>query len=180
MSTQKTLYILRHAKAEAGASYQDDHQRPLNERGHEAAGVMGKYLLKSGIRPELVMCSTAERAMQTFAHVQEAYNKHPLAVEYTEQLYLASANEMLKLIAETAEKVTHLMLVGHNPGLHQLALKLAKSGDETVMDSLTLKYPTCTFAAFDLGEINWREAGRCDSRMTAFVTPHTLTGVTSD
>ncbi len=63
---QKTLYILRHAKTETGNAAQEDHERAINERGIEAARLMGKYLARHGILPDQVLCSTAERATQTW------------------------------------------------------------------------------------------------------------------
>jgi phosphohistidine phosphatase len=78
------------------------------------------------------------------------------------------------------EKVEKLMIVGHNPGLHQLALKLAKSGDEALLDELMLKYPTSTFSAFDLGAINWRDTGSAKSVLKMFITPKHLTGINAD
>ena len=175
MRSQKIIYILRHAKAEVGTTSQDDHARTLMERGVEAASNMGKYLVRHGILPDLVLCSTAERASQTWEHVQEVYASPP-QVEYSEKLYLASGGETINLIGKIPETVGKLLVVGHNPGLHQLCLKLAKTGDEKLMDLLFIKFPTCTFAAIALGNVAWNDIAFARGELKLFVTPKMLAG----
>lgn len=172
MADKKTLYILRHAKAETGRPSQDDHQRGLNERGIEACDIMGKYMVRHGIVPDRVLCSTAERAYNTWARVQEAYKESP-PVEYSEQLYLASANEVLKHVAHTPENVKSLMVVGHNPGLHQLCLKLARTGDEKLLDVLMLKFPTCALATLNY-DGKWTDIPSARCELKGFITPKML------
>jgi len=178
MSEQKTLYILRHAKAETGAPSQDDHQRVLNERGIEACDIMGKYLHRHHILPERVLCSTAERTSETWMRIQESYPRPPL-VEYSEQLYLASANEILKIIAQVPDSVNSLLVVGHNPGLHQLSLKLAKAGDEKLLDILVLKFPTCSLATIGFSG-TWADLAKARGELKGFVTPKMLSSVAVD
>jgi len=175
MVKAKILYILRHAKAEAGTSYQDDHERPLMERGIEAAENMGKYFVRHSIMPDRVLCSTAERASATWEHVREAYKIVP-QLEYSEKAYLASCNELFLLLAQTREEVGSLMLVGHNPGLHQLCLKLARDGDEKLIDTMMLKFPTCAFAEVDLGKVAWADIASAHGTLTHFTTPGILAG----
>jgi phosphohistidine phosphatase len=169
MKNQKTLYILRHAKAETGAAGQEDHTRALIKRGGEAAEHMGKYMAGQGIAPDLVLCSTATRARQTWAQAEKAYKKTP-QVEYIDKLYLASANEIINLLAAVPESVHSLLVVGHNPGLHQLALKFGRTGDEDLLDTLALKFPTCALATIALAN-PWREIGKARGVLKNFVTP---------
>lgn len=170
MINQKTLIILRHGKAETGTATQDDHARRLTPRGQEAAGLMGTYLAQQGYRPDKVLCSTAARTSETFAAAQKAYGQ-PLNVEYSRKIYHASAEELLKHISDTPENVNTLLLVGHNPGLHQLALSLGKEGDEDTIDTLHLKFPTCALAVIELD--TWYETR---GALQAFVTPEMLGG----
>ena len=179
---KKVLYILRHAEARAPASGQEDHDRPLTPGGAEDAAVMGKYMKSAGIRPDLVLCSTAARCRQTLDIIlpsplegegQGGGQPHPLSpslkgrgnIEYTDRLYLASANELVALLKDTPESVHSLMLVGHNPGLHELCMKLAKDGPAT--------FPTGALAtiAFDGA---WRDIGRVNTTLTGFITPKTV------
>ena len=173
MPQPKTLYILRHAKAEIGTASQDDHDRGLNNQGTDACAVMGGYFLKHEILPELVLCSTAKRTRETWQHIGSFY-AHAPKVEYSDRLYLASTNEMLNQIALVPEPVQRLMIVAHNPGLHQLSLTLAKSGNEQAIDTLALKLPTCSLVAFEFAESSWKNITRAHGEMKAFVTPKML------
>lgn len=173
MPEQKTIYILRHAKAETGASYQDDHERKLTQRGCEAARTMGFHLLRQGIRPDLVLCSTAVRAQETWEHVLETYNRD-VPIERSDRLYLASAGETLQLVAQVPESVSRLLVVGHNPGLHQFCLKLAQAGNASLLDTLAIKFPTCAFATLALGRVAWRDAAHSKGELKGFVTPSML------
>lgn len=170
---QKILYILRHAKAQEGGGGQEDHERELNERGIRAARHMGKYLAKHKIWPDKVLCSTARRTTETLLKIEEAYLEH-LPVEYTDKMYLASANGMLTLIAGMPEEAGKIMLIGHNPGLHQLVLKLAQSGGEKSLERLAEKFPTCAFAEINLGNIHWRDIGKARGELVQLITPKDL------
>src|SRR6185369_15085974 len=145
--SQKILTLLRHAKAETGGSSQDDKARGLTERGVKATEYIGKYLVEKGIVPDKVLCSSAIRTTETLVKIERAMNR-PLSVEYMDKLYLASAGEMLNVIAGVSDEVKHLMIVGHNPGLHELCIKLAKGGDEKLIDKMSIKFPTCAVATF--------------------------------
>jgi phosphohistidine phosphatase len=170
---QKTLYILRHAKAQEGQSGQEDHDRQLNARGIEAAKQMGKYLHKQKFWPDKVLCSTSARTVETLMKIEEVY-KHPLPVEYSDKLYLASANGMLNVVASVPEEVSSLMLIGHNPGMHQLCVKLARVGDAKLLEKLLLKFPTCALAVIDLGSVPWRDVGKVKGELKNFITPKML------
>jgi phosphohistidine phosphatase len=176
MSDQKTIYILRHAKAETGASYQDDHERKLSQRGCDAARAIGYYLARQSIRPDMVICSTATRARETWDCVLETYSRD-VQVEYSDRLYLASANETMQLMAQTPETISRLLLVGHNPGLHQFCLKLAQAGAASLLDTLAIKFPTCAFATIALGRTSWRDIAQTKGELKGFVTPSMLTDI---
>lgn len=155
MADHKILYLLRHGKAETGSAVQDDHDRELVARGREEGRAMGRYLTSHHIRPERVLCSTAARARETWEYVQQSYSG-PMDVEYMDGLYLASANAMLQVLSEVPDHVASVLLVGHNPGLHQLALTLAERGKEEDLDRIALKFPTCALAGVALPR-GWRD-----------------------
>src|SRR5262245_23008202 len=115
-----TLSLLRHAKSSWADPRLKDFERPLNERGEEAAPRMGAFMARRGIAPELILCSTAVRARQTLEFVRPHLRGNPKVV-YEDTLYLASPSVMLKHIGKVPAKVHHAMLVGHDPGLHTLA-----------------------------------------------------------
>jgi len=173
MSSQKILYILRHAKAETGSAQQDDHDRHITQVGVDAARAMGLHFSRQGVRPDYVICSTAARARETWAMVCEAYGRD-VPMECSDRLYLASVNETMQLVAQTNEDVQRLLIVGHNPGLHQFSLKLAKSGGDEVMDTIGIKFPTCAFATVALGDAPWKDIAHTHGELKAFVTPSML------
>lgn len=174
----KTIAILRHAKAEVGAAHQDDHSRKLAPRGIEAAQIMGAYMFKEGIKPQKVICSDAMRTRETWAQIESIYC--PPDIEYTRKLYMASANEMLLLLAALPEEISSVMLIAHNPGVHQLSLKLAKNGDEGLIDMLHLKFPTCALTIVDLAETPWANVASAQGTLKDFVTPKMLAGIGDD
>lgn len=175
MSTQKTLYILRHAKAEHGSAQQDDHERGIIDVGVQAAKSVGLFMKEESIILDKVLCSNANRARMTWDMVCDVYHTDT-ATDYQERLYLASMNELLGLIALTDEAVNNICIVGHNPGLHQLCLKLAKSGDAELLDTLSIKFPTCSFAEIELGATPWHDVQHMHGELKKFVTPSMLGG----
>jgi len=176
---QKTLYILRHAKAEAGHAHQDDHSRKLVDRGFEAAQIMGAYMFRQGIKPAKVICSDAVRTHQTWSQIEGIYPT-PLNVEFSRKVYLASAGEMLNQLALLPATIPSVLIIGHNPGVHQLCLKLATGGDEPLIDMLHLKFPTCALAAIELGDIAWSHVHDARGTLSDLVTPKMLAGITDD
>jgi phosphohistidine phosphatase len=176
MKTEKTLYLLRHAKAEAGSAAKEDHDRALIPRGLKAAETMGKYMAAEGIRPQKILCSTAARARETWEKAEAAIGPKKGSVEYTKKLYLASANETRALIAHMPESVHSLLIVGHNPGLHQLAVALAHSGDKQLLELLHLKFPTGALATITFSG-TWH--ARAKAALKGFITPKLL-GVSED
>ena len=166
---QKTLYILRHAKAEAGASNQDDHERALTQRGIDDAKALGEYLRRQHIKPEKVLCSTAMRTRQTCQQLQLA-----TPAEYTDRLYLASANQMLDVIAHTPDSANSVLVIGHNPGVHQLCMQLAKMGDATLLLDLGQRFPTCSFTAIAI-DTSWNHISAAKGTLQTFLMPERLT-----
>ena len=174
---KKTLTILRHAKAETGAPHQDDHSRRLVERGVEAAQIMGAYLFRQGVAPAKVICSDAARTRETWAQIESNYPAPN--VEFSRKFYLASANEMLSHLSSLPEVVTSVMMIAHNPGVHQLCLKLAKEGDEDLIDAMHLKFPTCALAIIGV-ESSWGDIHGAHGTLLDFVTPKMLAGIVDD
>lgn len=175
MITPKTLYVMRHAKAEAGSAHQEDHLRKLAPRGLSDAALVGAWLVGQGIMPDRVLCSTAVRTAETLVKLEEAYRR-PLPVKYVDALYHASPDSMLGLIAATEETVRKLMIVGHNPGLHQLGLHLAAQGEPALIDQLAMKLPTAAFFAIECGPVSWSGLPHAQGKLVHYVTPEMLGG----
>jgi phosphohistidine phosphatase len=138
----RTLILLRHAKSDWPTGV-PDHERPLTERGERDAPCTGDWLVSTRRVPELVVCSTATRTRQTYALVSAAFGDAPEVV-YTDDLYGASAGEMLEVVRAAPDSVGTVMLVGHNPGTQQLALALADDSHKELVARIYNRYPTNT------------------------------------
>lgn len=169
----KTLYLLRHLKSSWDDPALADHDRPLAKRGRGAARRLAAYLRTAEARPDLVVCSTATRARETFIRVAEGLGSGPL-VEYRRDLYLAEADDMVGLLKRLDDNVGSVMLIGHNPGLEQLAALLAAAGDSAARQRMATKYPTGGLAVIELAIRRWRELKPGCGRLEEFVTPALL------
>ncbi|WP_326819383.1 histidine phosphatase family protein [Streptosporangium sp. NBC_01639] len=152
--TTRTLIVLRHAKA-AHVPGLADRERPLTTRGEHDARRIGEVLTHMDLRPDLVLCSPATRTRQT---ADLALPDADIVVEPA--IYEAYPDELLTLIRQSAPEVRTLVLVGHNPGVHELVMGLTtRDGDSG--------FPPGAFAVIET-EDEWGEfdIGRGVSRWT--------------
>jgi phosphohistidine phosphatase len=166
----KRLYLLRHAKSSWDDPTLADDARPLAPRGRRAAKVMAKHLRRRGIAPELVLCSPSRRTRQTLTRIAPSLGKG-VDVEIEPELYAASATTLLELLREVPEEVESVMLIGHNPGIQELALSLASGGSESIR--VRSKFPTAALATLELNA-NWRELAPGSAELVSFVKPKEL------
>lgn len=169
----RTLTLLRHAKSSWADPGMDDHDRPLNARGLENCRRLARHLEESGVAPDLVLCSTAERARATLHGVFPGL-RPPLDVRYDPRLYLAEPETLLDLIRAVPDRVGHVMVVGHNPGLEELAALLAGSGPEALLARMQEKFPTGALAVIDFDVEAWREVAPRAGRLRLFAVPREL------
>jgi phosphohistidine phosphatase len=162
----RRIDLLRHAKSSWDEPWLADHDRPLTARGRRAATRIGRYLREAGAEPELILCSTARRARDTLALLELA---SPASVEG--ELYGASANALLERFRETSDELHSLLLVGHNPGIQDVAVLLAADG--SLRTELGSGFPTAALATLTF-DGSWRKlrAGACE--LVAFVKPREL------
>jgi phosphohistidine phosphatase len=168
----KTLYLLRHAKAAAPKPDRDDHARALTERGRRAADLVGALLAARSEVPEVVLCSSARRTRETLAPVLDRLNTRP-RVRIEPALYLADCDTLLSTIRVLPDEVECALLVGHNPGIEELAQSLATKGRADRIASLHEKFPTAGLAILRLLGTRWQEVGE-GVRLEAFVVPREL------
>jgi phosphohistidine phosphatase len=177
-----TLVLLRHAKSAWGDERLADHDRPLAPRGERAAELLGVYLAQRAFAPDLVLCSTAARTRQTLDRVLAKLRSGAAAgkadshapadpeVRHERRLYLASAEELLERLREIPERAQRVLLVGHNPGLEDLAGSLAgTSGREELRGGL----PTAACAELEV-QGPWRALDRGGARLVSFRRPKDL------
>jgi phosphohistidine phosphatase len=166
----KRLYLLRHAKSSWKDTSLPDHDRPLAGRGRRAAKAIGRYLRDQHIEPDLVLCSSARRARETLDRLEKALHASTVRVE--EELYAASASTLLDRLRGVDDSVESVMLIGHNPGLQELALDLARPSSAT--DDIAAKYPTAALATLEFTVSTWRELGRESGELVGLVRPRDL------
>lgn len=136
-SEAKHLYLLRHAKSSWSDPGLADHERPLAPRGRRAATLIGEHIRAAQIAPQLVLCSSARRARETLEHLRIAGE-----VEIEPGLYGASPDELLDRLRRLPEDLDAVLLIGHNPSIHELAAGLAERGSGLS----ERKYPTGSLA----------------------------------
>lgn len=167
----KRLILFRHAKSGYPAGV-EDHERPLAERGRRDAPRMGAYLAAEQLLPDLVLVSSAARTRETFALAAPALGTSESREE--PRIYEAPAERLLGVVRETPDSVRTLMLVGHNPGMEDLARTLIGFGDRYAFARLQQKFPTAGIAVVDLDAESWGEIVPRQGRLDRFVTPKGL------
>jgi phosphohistidine phosphatase len=173
----RRLVLLRHAKS----AWPDmpDHERPLARRGQRDAPVMGRWLRTAGLVPDLVVCSTARRARETWQLAQSGLGAAP-PVRLDDRVYQASAAALLDLIRRESGAARTLLVVGHDPALPGLALTLTEAAPDTqagagMLDRMRAKFPTAAIAVFGCTG-SWDDLGPGSARLACFITPRDLPG----
>lgn len=171
----KHLFLLRHAKSSWGIPSGSDRDRPLNRRGEAAAERMAEYLGRTGIAPDAVLCSPALRTRQTLEAVLRHIPVSSPAIE--DGLYLAGWQDLSARLALLPDGIGTVLLIGHNPGLEELALRLSdKGGDAAITARLREKYPTGALAGLNLAIDSWSDLAPGCGRLVSFVRPADLGG----
>jgi phosphohistidine phosphatase len=165
----RALYLLRHAKSSWADPTLSDDERPLAPRGRRDAKRIAEHLRRRGLEPELVLCSSAARARETLELLRPALGSSTVEVEV--ELYAASSDELLARIRLVPDAVASVMLIGHNPGVQQIALVLASTGDE--LERLEAKFPTAALATLTLAKA-WSRLEPADATLAAYVVPKQL------
>jgi phosphohistidine phosphatase len=159
----KTLYLARHAKSNWNDPSLDDSRRPLNDRGLRDAPAMGRLLAGMGHVPEIVVASPAVRAITTARLLAAAMGLPESAVVGMTGLYGAGPETILDAVNGIDDASDRAMLVGHNPGMTQLAGELSRGAIGHM--------PTCAIAAFELPVASWSEVRPGRGRLVFFETP---------
>jgi len=180
----RKLVLLRHAKS----AWPDvrDHERPLARRGQRDAPAMGRWLRDGALLPDQVLCSTARRARETWQLAQTGLGTSP-PVRFDDLVYQASAAQLLDLIRGASPAVRTLLVVGHDPGLPDLALMLAagalsaqaEPASSVMAVRMRTRFPTAAVAVFEVTG-NWAQLIPRSARPTHFVRPRELTQQGSD
>ena len=170
-----TLTLLRHAKSSWGDASLGDFDRPLNGRGREAASLMGALMHRNGLRSDHILCSPALRTRQTLDLVRAA---HPALgeAEVQQRLYHATPAVLLRVVREVPETARLVLLIGHNPGLHQLAVWLTGSGLPSKRRSLAEKMPTGALVVLTFEVSRWADVRPGSGHLRLFARPRDEVG----
>ena len=169
----RRLILLRHAKTERDAPSGKDHDRRLDERGHHDGAEIGRWLAAENYRPDLVLVSDAARAQETWELVRPAIPSAP--ARHLAELYGAEPSELLRAIHGTAKADPKcLMIIAHNPGLHELALALIAGGDAAGRRALEANLPTSGVAVIDFKIDDWDDIGFRGGQLARFASPKLL------
>jgi phosphohistidine phosphatase len=167
----RRLMLLRHAKAVPQGDHADEN-RPLAERGRNDMSVVAAFVRDRKLAPDLALVSPAIRTRETWDLLLPALN--PAAAHRIEpRLYAAPAERILYLVRETGPEIQSLMLVGHNPGLEDIARMLSGSGETDALIRFGGAMPTASLAAIDLPG-GWENLQERTGRLEIFVTPRSL------
>ena len=173
----KRLLLLRHAKSVPAGADIDDHERDLTARGVDDAPSIGRYISKQNFVPDLALVSSARRAVRT-ADLALAEVKGTGKIEFGDELYLAEPRSLLAAIRKVSDKVETLLVVGHNPGLEQLASQLAREPvtrkERDRFDLVEEKFPTAALAVLQFDVNKWREVATKQGALIDFVRPRDL------
>ncbi len=168
------VILLRHAKAVQHSS-SNDRARNLNKRGEGDADRIGPYLEAEALLPDLAIVSDAARARQTLERVLRGRTK-AVPVRIEPKVYEADPSTLLATLRTAPGNARSLLLVGHNPGLAELALRLTGSGDPASLARMKVKFPTSGLAVIDFAQAAWPAIGSDGGYLERFVTPAQIGG----
>ncbi|MFL1462806.1 SixA phosphatase family protein [Roseococcus sp. DSY-14] len=169
----RQLLLLRHAKSSWDEATLSDHARPLNARGRRAAAAMGERLRELGLVPDIVLVSSARRTLQTLEGLQPL--EGPPVVHVLDALYLAPWGTMLEGLRKVPDTARSVLVLAHNPGLHDLAMALVGPGavGSPAAQRLAEGYPTGALAEFSVAA-RWQDLAEGGGRLLRFLCPRDL------
>ena len=159
----KRLYLIRHAKSSWKDPNLQDFERPLNKRGKGDAPLMGQHLNSHQVRPDLIISSSAKRALKTARIIAKAIGFPKEQIVTDESIYEAGVSSLLQVIHHIDEAANQIMLFGHNPGLTMLAESLTNAVIENI--------PTCGIFCVDFDITSWKDVKAGTGTMVFFDYP---------
>jgi phosphohistidine phosphatase len=174
------LMLLRHAKSSPADAGQADSDRPLNNRGRRAAVAVGRYMASNDLMPQLVLCSPATRAKETWGLAAAQLTTAPSTLIVPEIYDFGDGKALLNYLRRKAKAEQSLLLVGHNPSMGSLAQILIGKGNDKQRKRLEKKYPTAALAVISFDSDNWGSVAAGTGMLIQFVTPKDLTDDNDD
>jgi len=172
MPGSRTLYVLRHAKSSWEDPGLDDHSRPLAPRGRRAVAALAQHVQDTGIAPQVVLCSSSRRTRETLEGVAP-----PGQWEIEPELYGASASTLLERLHRLSPSIQSAMVIGHNPAMQVLVLRLAdgmgRLAEDSQLGQVQRKFPTGALATLSF-DCAWNELTPGCASLSAYVRPKQL------
>lgn len=177
------LLLLRHAKSDWSDAALRDEDRPLAARGIRAAKKIAGHMRRKGYVPTSILCSSARRTRETLDVLLSEWDARP-KVQYEDALYLSEWPVLLKHVRAASDALSPLLVIGHNPGLQELAIQLARKpvsgGERTRGERLKEKFPTAALAVFDIEAKRWQDVATGSGQLTDYVRPRDIGGAGRD
>ncbi len=159
----KKLYIIRHAKSSWVDSSLSDFERPLKNRGKRDALLIGKILNEEEKRPDLILSSSANRAISTAKIIAKELNLEKNKIVKMEDLYCANLDKITNILGNLVDEIEVVYIFGHNPNFYYLVLFLCGRVIE--------KFPTCAVAKIELNLKDWNKIGKNCGKLERYLTP---------
>lgn len=166
------LYLLRHAKSSWADPDQADLHRPLAARGRKAVKALERHMRGMDVRPDLVLCSPAVRAVQTWEGVAPGLPPGT-RLELDEAVYHAGAGDLLRRLRRLPPEIDSVLVLGHNPALVDLALGLVADGDPRLRTRLETRFPTGALASLEVAA-TWHDLRWGTATLVDYVVPRDL------
>ena len=163
----KTLFVLRHAKAERDSGTGKDFDRPLAKRGWHDAEAIGREMRARDLEPDMVVSSPAKRAAETVESLARGFG--PLQPHYEPRIYDASVDQLIDVVRGADDGAQRMLLVGHNPGLESLILLLSGEGHRDYRSRIADGFPTAAIAAIELPVEQWRDVSPRSGRVVELI-----------
>jgi phosphohistidine phosphatase len=167
----RTLLLLRHAKSDRTQQVSEDFERPLNERGRDAATRVGHWMKHHHLRPEWVICSPAARTRETLAIMRTHLPIPDTLIDFDDRVYLADVQTLLAVLARCPQDMNNILMIGHNPGLEELLVYLC--GEQLPLSAKGKLMPTATLAQIAMPD-DWRGLAAKSGKMMHLVRPDEL------
>ncbi|MCV6545987.1 MAG: histidine phosphatase family protein [Cohaesibacter sp.] len=167
------LYLLRHAKSSWTNPALADYDRPLNKRGRKDLPNIAHYMQQQNYQPQRILCSGAMRTRQTLAGILPALTTD-CSIQLLSGLYEGYAPDYLLVLRDHAQNNQSVMIVGHNTGMQEIALRLIGAGDRALLNDMEIKFPTGSLAVLDFDVPSWNDVTAQTANLSDFVKPRDL------
>jgi phosphohistidine phosphatase len=172
MASRRRLILLRHAKSSWDDASLSDDERPLAPRGQRAVVLIREHLRATDAGVDLVLCSPATRTRETWDGIRAGLRSAP-EVRFVREVYEATGNELLDVLHQVDQRYTSVLLIGHNPGMEELASGLVAGGKRKALARLAGGFPTAALATLSF-DVAWADLDRHAARLESYLRPRDL------